>query len=206
MVPVVRRYGHSALLVEVPDADTARRVAAWVGRSGVDCLDVVPAARTVLLDGVADLEQAARVVEQFASLPASLTAVPDASAATVTLPVRYDGEDLAKVGAHWGVDVDEVVRRHTSVDFTSAFCGFAPGFAYLEGLPEEWALPRLASPRPRVPAGAVALADRWSAVYPTSSPGGWMLLGVTEVAVWDLARQNAPALLAPGTRVRFEAL
>ena len=84
----------------------------------------------------------------------------------------------------------------------SAFCGFSPGFAYLAGLPEELAVPRLDTPRTKVPAGAVALAGTWCAAYPTASPGGWRLIGRTDAALWDAAREQ-PALLAPGTRVRF---
>ncbi|MFI2706903.1 allophanate hydrolase subunit 1, partial [Nocardioides sp. CER28] len=100
------------------------------------------------------------------------------------------------------VPAEEVVDRHTSLTFTSAFCGFAPGFAYLTGLPEEWWLPRLDDPRPRVPAGAVAIAGEWCGVYPTASPGGWLLLGRTDATLWDPTAEE-PALLAPGTQVRF---
>lgn len=200
----LRPYGPSALLVEVADSAVAREMAAWVA-SRVECTDVVPAARTVLLDGLADPDGAAEVVRGFVSTAGRTGEAVAPQAATVTVPVRYDGPDLDRVARHWGVDVDEVVRRHTSLELTSAFCGFAPGFAYLEGLPAEWAVPRLASPRPRVPTGAVAVADTWSAVYPTPSPGGWLLLGTTDLPVWDLSRPGGPALLAPGTRVRFEA-
>ena len=95
-----------------------------------------------------------------------------------------------------------MVARHGEVEFVSAFCGFAPGFAYLAGLPEKYAVPRLDSPRSRVPAGAVGLAGAWCGVYPTASPGGWRLLGRTDATLWDPDRSR-PALLAPGTRVRF---
>lgn len=199
----VRAYGASALLVEVSGSAVARELAVWVA-TRIECVDVVPAARTVLIDGV-DPAAASEVLRDFVPGVAQRGAAGTPAQATVTVPVRYDGLDLERVAELWGVDVDEVVRRHTSVELTSAFCGFSPGFAYLEGLPAAWAVPRLASPRSRVPAGSVALADTWSAVYPTSSPGGWLLLGTTELPVWDLSRPGAPALLAPGTRVRFEA-
>ena len=119
-------------------------------------------------------------------------------------PVRYAGPDLARVADHWGCSTEEVVDLHTSLEFTSTFCGFAPGFAYLAGLPAERAVPRLESPRARVAPGSVGLADTWCGVYPTASPGGWLLIGTTDADLWDVDRAE-PALLAPGTRVRFEA-
>jgi len=85
------------------------------------------------------------------------------------------------------------------------FCGFAPGFAYLRGLPPQLHLPRRASPRTQVPAGSVAIAAHYSAVYPNDSPGGWHLVGTTSLSVWD-ANQNPPALLQPGTAVRFTVI
>jgi KipI family sensor histidine kinase inhibitor len=102
------------------------------------------------------------------------------------------------------VDADEVVRRHTGTEWTVAFCGFAPGFGYLTPDGEPWDVPRRDSPRTRVPAGAVALAGGFSGVYPRESPGGWQLIGRTDVAVFDVARDPA-ALLRPGVRVRFGA-
>ena len=116
--------------------------------------------------------------------------------------MTYDGADLAYVAERWGTDPDGVAARLGELELVSAFCGFAPGFAYLSGLPAELAVPRLDSPRSAVPAGSVALADTWCGVYPTASPGGWRLLGHTTLTLWD-ANQAEPALLAPGTRVRF---
>ncbi len=120
----------------------------------------------------------------------------------VELPVTYDGADLGFVADHWGLSEGAAVELHASIEYVAAFCGFAPGFAYLEGLPGDRAVPRLASPRSKVPAGAVALAGAWCGVYPTASPGGWQILGTTDAALWDATRES-PALLAPGTRVRF---
>src|SRR3712207_1571675 len=94
---------------------------------------------------------------------------------------------------------------HAGLLFVVAFCGFSPGFAYCRGLPERLAVPRLAEPRPRVPAGSVAVADVYTGVYPSASPGGWRLLGRTDRTLWDPAARQ-PALLAPGTRVRFVAV
>ena len=215
----VRRVGRRALLVDVPDAASAMRLAQWLrDRLRVQELaftDVVPAARTVLVDGV-DVEVVEALVRAWEGPTGAGTATGTGAPAgapagaagerLVEVPVRYDGPDLAGVAERWGVDVDEVVRRHTSLEFVSVFCGFAPGFAYLDGLPAEWSVPRLDTPRTRVPPGAVGLADRWCAVYPTASPGGWLLLGTTSTKVWDLGHHEGPALLTPGTRVRFRAV
>jgi KipI family sensor histidine kinase inhibitor len=100
---------------------------------------------------------------------------------------------------------DEVVATHTASDLVVAFCGFAPGFAYCTGLPERLAVPRLDSPRARVPAGSVGLAGPFTGVYPTESPGGWRLLGRTDLVLWDEER-DPPATLSPGTAVRFVAV
>jgi KipI family sensor histidine kinase inhibitor len=200
LVPLVP-VGPAAVLAEVGDAAAALDLAAYARRVGVPALEVVPGARTVLFDGVADR----------AALEAALgewhpgAAVDDEQAADpVEVPVVYDGPDLDDVAERWGTDRAGAVARHQEVVFTSAFCGFAPGFAYLTGLPDELAVPRLSTPRPSVPAGSVGLAGAWCGAYPTASPGGWRLLGRTDAVLWDADRAE-PALLAPGTRVRFVA-
>src|SRR5579875_3540977 len=112
------------------------------------------------------------------------------------------GPHLAEVAAVWGVPPGEVAAIHSAIVHEVAFCGFGPGFAYLSGIGEQRAVPRRASPRTRVPAGSVALAGCYTGIYPWPSPGGWQLIGRTELAVWDPAREP-PALLRPGCRVRF---
>jgi KipI family sensor histidine kinase inhibitor len=193
--------GTTALLVELETLDDVLALyAALVNEPPAGVLDVVPAARTVLL--VSD--------------PAltSLSAVADAVKRTtprrdrrevgqlVELPVSYDGADLLEVGRLLGLDPADVVRRHVGAEWTVAFCGFAPGFGYLTQASGQWDVPRRTSPRIRVPSGSVALAGEFSSVYPRESPGGWQLIGRTEVAVFDLSRDPA-ALLRPGNRVRF---
>jgi KipI family sensor histidine kinase inhibitor len=100
--------------------------------------------------------------------------------------------------------VPAAVERLTGTELTVAFCGFAPGFAYLRGLSPAWAVPRLDAPRPRVPAGSVALAGEYAGIYPTAAPGGWRLVGRTDATLFDV-RREPPALLAPGTRVSLVA-
>ncbi|MFJ6070772.1 allophanate hydrolase subunit 1 [Streptomyces sp. NPDC093065] len=199
-----RPAGRHALLVELPDAEhTAAFHAEVLRRRAAGTLppvtEVVPGARTVLLDGVADPRELARRVAGWQVPP-----VADGTGDAVEIPVRYDGPDLADVAALWGVAPDEVGARHSAHTYRVAFCGFAPGFGYLTGLPPRLHVPRRSTPRTRVPAGAVALAGPYSAVYPRATPGGWQLIGTMPDPhpLWDPARERA-ALLTPGTRVRF---
>ena len=122
---------------------------------------------------------------------------------TVTIPVHYDGDDLEAVGRATGSTIDEVIALHSGARYEVAFCGFAPGFGYLRGLPAELHLPRRDTPRTRVPGGSVAIASEYSAVYPRASPGGWHLLGSTDLVLFDPLREP-PALLSPGVVVEFE--
>ena len=110
--------------------------------------------------------------------------------------------DLDEVAGLLGISREEVVRRHTSADYEVAFCGFAPGFGYLTG-GADFQVPRRQTPRTRIPAGAVALAGNFSGIYPKASPGGWQIIGVTPLQMWDLQRDE-PALLRPGYKVRFQ--
>jgi KipI family sensor histidine kinase inhibitor len=184
--------GRDAFLVEVASPQQAVALASW-GRDRRLARDVVPGAETVLFDGV---EDAAQLTEALAGWrPGEGLTGPE-----VEVVVTYDGPDLPFVAERWGCSVDEVVARHQRTHFVSAFCGFTPGFAYLSGLEQE--VPRLATPRTRVPAGSVALAGRWCGVYPGDSPGGWQVIGRTDAVLWD-ADRSQPALLAPGARVRF---
>lgn len=192
-------YGPRAVLVEFESLAQVMHASEWWQShppAGVE--DVVPAARTVLLAHDGTLDTASLY------MPEVFDRSDGVAAATVVLDVTYDGEDLADVAAQVGVSVEEVVRRHSAATYTVAFCGFMPGFAYIVGLPPELQLPRRATPRTRVPAGAVAIAAEFAGVYPRESPGGWHLLGRTDAALWDEAR-SVPALLAPGTTVRFRA-
>ncbi|MCX5260441.1 5-oxoprolinase subunit PxpB [Streptomyces canus] len=193
--------GDAALLVEVSSGDEAQALHAELVRrrteGSLSVREIVPAARTVLLDGLTD---PARLAAELTA--AEVPPAPPRAREVIELPVRYDGPDLADVAAHWGVSPEEVARIHAGTEFTVAFCGFAPGFGYLTGLPARYDVPRRATPRTAVPAGSVALAGPYTGVYPRSSPGGWQLIGTTDAVLWDHARVPA-ALLSPGTRVRF---
>src|SRR5699024_3542718 len=118
----------------------------------------------------------------------------------------YDGEDLEQAADLLGMTSQALIAAHAAAEWTAAFGGFAPGFAYLIGAPDTdvaaWDVPRRDEPRSAVPAGAVGLASRYCGIYPRPSPGGWQLIGRSDAALFDPHR-NPPALLAPGTRVRF---
>jgi len=196
--------GSAGLLLECGDLD---EVLGLYGALQADppegVLDVVPAARTVLLvlDPVVTTPE--RVRAQVEGLePGEGASSADGDASVVEVPVVYDGEDLDDVAGILGCDRDEVVHRHTSGLWTVAFCGFAPGFGYLTSDEGDWSVPRRKSPRTKVPRGSVALAGEFSAVYPRETPGGWQLIGRTDLAVFDLDR-DPPALLTPETLVRF---
>ncbi|MFI8853464.1 allophanate hydrolase subunit 1 [Streptomyces sp. NPDC053499] len=207
--PVVRPVGSRGLLVELATAEETEALHAELLRRRAEgtlppVREIVPGARTVLLDEFGSRDEARRLA---AELPGwQVPPLTGGSAEAVEIPVRYDGPDLADVAALWGVTPDEVARIHAACHFRVAFCGFAPGFGYLTGLPERYHVPRRATPRTRVPAGAVGLAGGYTGVYPRSSPGGWQLIGTApETVLWDPGRTPA-ALLAPGTRVRFVPL
>jgi len=196
----VLRVGEHALLVECADpaavAATYRMLRERAAELGAE--EVVPAARTVLLDGLAD---PAAVADRLAGW--ELGVVDTEPVGTlVEIPTTYDGPDLAEVARQWGMTAAEVVRTHQAALFTVVFCGFAPGFAYCAGLPDGLTVARLLEPRSSVPAGSVGLAGEYTGVYPASSPGGWQLIGRTQAALWVPGRDR-PALLAPGDLVRF---
>ncbi|MFE9694137.1 allophanate hydrolase subunit 1 [Micromonospora sp. NPDC005806] len=198
----IRPVGAHALLLDCADPDQVQawRAELWRRRDAgeLSAVEIVPAATTVLVDGVPDPEATAARIAGWT--PRGGTA--GAGAAEVEVPTVYDGEDLPAVAEHWGVDVPAVVDRMRRTEFRVAFCGFAPGFAYLTGLPGELAVPRLATPRTRVPAGSVALAGPYAGIYPTGSPGGWLLVGRTDLVLFDV-HADPPARLTPGARVRL---
>ncbi|MCU1413737.1 MAG: allophanate hydrolase subunit [Microbacteriaceae bacterium] len=166
-------------------------------------VDLVPGARTVLATcdpRVLPLRQLREWLETV--VPVGSEAVAGAS---IGIDVRYDGEDLDVVANLLKLTTDDVIELHTTSTWTVAFGGFAPGFGYLVTEHARLVVPRRASPRTLVPAGAVGLAGEFSGIYPRASPGGWQLIGSTDARLWDPSREP-PALLTPGATVRFRAV
>ena len=161
--------------------------------------DVLAAAETVLVK--ADSPASARRIAARL-LQLDLTAPVQLDGGLVVIDTVYDGEDLAEVGRLTGLGTEGVIAAHSGQVWTVAFAGFAPGFGYMVGENQQLEVPRRSSPRTAVPAGSVALAGNYSAVYPRRSPGGWQLIGRTNARMWDLDREQ-PALAAPGHRVQF---
>jgi KipI family sensor histidine kinase inhibitor len=190
-------YGERALLAELDETATVPgtrdSIAALEG-----VIEAVAGARTVL--AVVDPGALNQVRVALAGIEPTTTRHADRD--PVEVPVVYDGADLAEVAAEVGLSVDEVVSRHAAANYVVRFCGFSPGFAYLDGLDPRLHVARRAEPRTAVPAGSVAIAGEFTGVYPHPSPGGWRLLGRTAAVLWDVTR-DPPALLAPGTPVRF---
>jgi KipI family sensor histidine kinase inhibitor len=206
--------GESALLVTLGDridpllAARARAIAEAIEARREDDPRLgraIPAYASVLVPfdpiGLSTDEARALVEEVARSAPSRETA----SGRLVEIRVRYGGEggpDLEEVARLHDLRPADVVAIHAGTEYTAFFLGFAPGFAYLGPVPASIATPRLDVPRTRVPAGSVAIAAAQTAVYPTETPGGWRLIGRTDVRPWDV-RRDPPALILPGDRVRF---
>ncbi|PYI68473.1 urea amidolyase [Arthrobacter livingstonensis] len=192
--------GTRAVLVELSGLESVLALSARLTESPLPGqLDVLAAAETVLVkfDSRAAARSGAGAVK---ALP--LGTAPEDTGKLVEIPVHYDGADLAAVAGLTGLSVEAVVAAHSGQTWLAAFGGFAPGFAYLLGENNTLNVPRRSTPRTNVPAGAVALAGGYSAVYPRQSPGGWQLIGHSDALLWSLER-DSPALIRPRDRVRF---
>lgn len=209
-----RDVSEDTFLVEFPGATDAEanrlavRLADGLRRhSRRGLLDAIPGARTLFVVFDPRLERRRSVLDRVRRLAREGDAAPPESR-RFRIPVAYGGEsgpDLPSLARERGISPEELARRHAAAEYTVAFLGFSPGFAYLSGLPAGLAAPRLARPRPRVPAGSVAIGSAYTAVYPEETPGGWLLIGRSPVRLFDPAA-SPPALLRPGDRVSFEPI
>ena len=201
------------LLAEYPGASDADANRAAVGLAAALAAlelpgfhDAVPGARTlcVLFDSrLLSLDALRNEILSRGAEPA-----PPAAGRSLSIPVVYggaDGPDLPGLAASLGLSAEEVARRHAAATYEVAFLGFAPGFAYLSGLPPELHAERLPTPRPRVPEGSVAIGGPYTGVYPAAMPGGWRLIGRSPARLID-EDADPPALFGPGDRVRFEPI
>ncbi len=200
---MIRPFGEAALLVELGSSERAQALAASLRATPIrGMVEAVPGLETVLVElsqPGADLDALVPALEDRV---ASLDVAAEPGRAHV-IPVVYDGPDLDDVAALAGLTADEVVSLHGAVELRVLFCGFAPGFAYLGDLPPRLRVARLETPRTRTPAGSVAIAGRMSGIYPAALPGGWRVIGRTDVTLFD-PRRDPPVTLLPGDRVRFE--
>jgi KipI family sensor histidine kinase inhibitor len=202
---VIRSFGEAALLVEVESPGRAQALASSLRTdppAGV--LEAVPGMESVLVDldplGPEPISVIPALVERLAAVGAEMAVGREHS-----IPVVYDGPDLAEVASMTGMTPAEVIAAHSDTELRVLFCGFAPGFAYLGDLPPALRVDRLATPRTRTPAGSVAIAGPMSGIYPADLPGGWRVIGHTDVTLFD-PRRDPPALLLPGDRVRFKPI
>ena len=200
---MISAFGEAALLVELASADEAQALAAALRHEPLPgMVEAVPGLSSVLVE----LDPLAADVDRIGAELRELLGRPLATPAggrLHTIPVVYDGPDLEEIAALTGLTAAEVAARHAATELRVLFCGFAPGYAYLGDLPPELRVGRLGTPRTRTPAGSVAIAEAMSGIYPADLPGGWRVIGHTEVRLFD-PRADPPALLLPGDRVRFE--
>lgn len=206
--PIIHPFGEAAFLVQLGETTQVHGLDAALRADPLPAVvATVPGLESLLiefdpLDGDAG-RLAAAIGERVRGLASSAPAVRHRS-----IPVAYggaSGPDLDEVARLTGLTPDAVVAAHTGTELTVLIDGFAPGFAYLGGLPSALDVPRLGTPRTRTPAGSVAIAGPMSGIYPADLPGGWRVIGRTTVTLFD-PRREPPAYLAPGDLVRFEAV
>ncbi len=226
-IPRVSRLAEDALLflftasgVSTPPLSLQQRLWAVTDqlesrRTELGLLEIVPGMGNLLLRLTAS--DALRLQDRVDFLTASVLTLwgsPDATSTTasqsnqsITIPVTYGGEagpDMQTLCAHTGLSAAAIIERHSSGTYRVFCLGFLPGFAYLGGLDPALAMPRRATPRLSIPAGSVAIGGSQTAVYPSATPGGWHIIGRTDMLLFDPSRQR-PALLLPGDTVRFAA-
>ncbi|PKV78676.1 5-oxoprolinase subunit B family protein [Nocardia fluminea] len=211
----IRPAGDRAVLITLDDPRPVQRLASALrvhAIAGVE--DVLPAAETVLVTmhsvsyGVQVRRELVALLDRLDHEPPQADS-PDVSRGTVEdpepvveIPVRYDGADLPEVARLLELSIPEVIAAHTGTVWRCAFVGFAPGFGYLTSPDGRLTVPRRTHARTAIPAGAVALAGGYSAVYPRGTPGGWQLIGSTDLRMWAVDR-DPPALVRAGSAIRF---
>ncbi|HEX8202321.1 MAG TPA: allophanate hydrolase subunit 1, partial [Isosphaeraceae bacterium] len=197
----LQALGDRAVLARfATEEDAARWAIAVRARGWPGVVDVAPAYRSVAVFADPDRVELEELEARLRSV--AIEAADRGAGARIMIPVRYDGEDLPEVAARLGLTPDEVVAAHSGRDYQVYAIGFLPGFPYAGYLPESLrGLPRRDVPRVRVPAGAVAIVGRQTAVYPEESPGGWHLIGRTPLRIVDLERGHFP--IRAGDTLRF---
>ncbi len=206
-------YGPAAVLAQLDDSlrphaatlvhHLARRFA---DAAPEDLVEITPGFSSVLLRFQRRAADPARLLELLGGLPAP-ESLPPAAGRQHTIPVRYDGPDLAELAQRHNLSTAEVIQRHTASELRVRCLGFMPGFGYLSGLDPTLHTPRRDTPRTIVPAGSVAIGGEHAGIYSVPSPGGWNLIGSTTLRLFNPAanRLDEQFLLAPGDRVRFAA-
>ena len=198
-------FGDRAVLVQVDSVAERESIASWLARQMPDTL-IRRGMESVLIETpIPDPHLLATVEHHLSSIDEAATESVEQE--EVLIVVDYSGADLADTAAFFGITPSQLISAHTSQIWCVAMMGFSPGFGYLEPLDDPqlpWAtLPRRENPRAQVPKGSVAVAAGMSAVYPSSSPGGWNLLGTTTTRLFDPTDDANPTLLRPGLRVHF---
>ena len=216
--PRVVSASDSAILVEVGDGiseDVNREVyrirdAIEASGSFEFVVEMIPAYRTLLVEYVAtevsDAEMRADLAELIDGLPEEGGSSDSGHPGTaIEIPVVYGGEfgpDLSDVAAHAGLSEDQVVEIHSGAVYRVYMVGFAPGFPYLGGMDTRIACPRLTTPRVRIPAGSVGIAESQTGIYPNESAGGWRIIGRSPKELFDVD-MDPPSVLEPGAMVKF---
>lgn len=205
------RFGETAFLLRFPGTAGSLEAFARAQETAPESVaDLVPGADSLLVVFLdpprADEERWCSALELGldSGKESRVVATPPMRGSFHRIPVVYDGPDLDAVAGHAGLHRDDVIARHASTDYRVAFVGFQPGFAYLSGLSPDLRTPRRATPRPRIPAGSVGIGGEWTGIYPLATPGGWQILGHTDVILFD-AGSTPPSRLAPGDTVQLVA-
>ena len=168
-------------------------------------LEMVPTYRSLMIIYDPMNIELNNLIERLTEIEKNMESIELPKPRILEIPTIYGGEfgeDLGFVAEHNGISEDEVIKIHSSVDYRIYMLGFTPGFPYLGGMSEKIATPRLKTPRTKIPAGSVGIAGKQTGIYPIESPGGWQLIGLTPIKLYD-PRNKIPILLQAGDYIRF---